>query len=120
MALITALRDTTRLRLGASFVLALLALTGGLSSASAQRPSHPQIGAQIWIEPGQTPDEIDRWFAVLESSHMPVARLFLMWNYIEPERDRWDFTLYDAAFRAAERHNVRVVATLTPNFGPTH
>ncbi|NOZ57327.1 MAG: hypothetical protein GXO73_11135, partial [Calditrichaeota bacterium] len=80
----------------------------------------PLIGAQIWIEPGQTPEQIDHWFATLAESHMPVARIFLSWNYLEPEPNRWDFSLYDAAFRAAEKHGVRIVATLTPDFGPTH
>jgi beta-galactosidase len=76
------------------------------------------MGAQIWIEPGQTPQEIDGWFAQLESAHMPVARLFMMWTYLETAPDHWDFTLYDAAFRSAEKHHVRIVATLTPNGPP--
>ena len=38
----------------------------------------PEFGAQVWIEPGQTPEEIDGWFATLERSRMPVARLFMM------------------------------------------
>ena len=80
--------------------------------------TRPQLGAQIWIEPGQTPVEIDGWFAQLEAAHMPVARLFMMWTYLEKSPDRWDFSLYDAAFRAAEKHHVRIVATLTPNGPP--
>ena len=78
----------------------------------------PQFGAQVWIEPGQTPAEIDGWFATLESSHMPVARLFMMWSYLEPKPGVWDWSLYDAAFRAAERHHVAIVATLTPSGPP--
>jgi len=80
----------------------------------------PLIGAQVWIEPGQTPEDIDRWFRTLAESGMPVARLFLMWNYLEPKPDVWDFTLFDLAFQAAEKHRVKIVATLTDNFGPTH
>jgi beta-galactosidase len=74
----------------------------------------PTMGAQVWIEPGQTPKEIDLWFAQLEQARMPVARVFLMWSYLEPKRERWDFTLYDCAFRSAQKHHIRVVATLTP------
>jgi beta-galactosidase len=91
-------------------------MTAGGAPAVAQ--SGPQLGAQIWIEPGQTPAEIDAWFAQLESSHMPVARLFMMWTYLEIAPDQWDFSLYDAAFRAAEKHHVHIVATLTPNGPP--
>jgi beta-galactosidase len=78
----------------------------------------PEIGAQVWIEPGQTPQQIDGWFATLESSHMPVARLFLMWSYLQTAPATWDFSLYDVAFRAAEKHHVRIVATLTPTGEP--
>jgi beta-galactosidase len=80
--------------------------------------TRPQLGAQIWIEPGQTPAEIDAWFAQLESAHMPVARLFMMWTYLETAPGQWDFSLYDAAFRSAEKHHVHIVATLTPNGPP--
>jgi beta-galactosidase len=68
----------------------------------------PLIGAQIWIESGQTPAQIDGWFRQLSEAHMPVARLFLMWPDLEPKRDVWDFALYDEAFRAAERYHVRI------------
>jgi hypothetical protein len=36
-----------------------------------------QLGAQIWIEPGQTPAEIDGWFRLLAEAKTPFARLFL-------------------------------------------
>jgi beta-galactosidase len=78
----------------------------------------PQFGAQVWIEPGQTPEQIDGWFATLEQGHMPVARLFLMWSYLEPTANGWDWSLYDAAFHSAERHHVAIVATLTPSGPP--
>ena len=87
-----------------------------LISGLARLPSEiPLLGAQVWIEPGQTPLEIDAWFAQLQTAHMPVARLFMMWSYLQPRRSKWDFSLYDVAFRSAEAHHVRIVATLTPS-----
>jgi len=97
-----------------TLLFATLLLPCGLAAQA------PQLGAQIWIEPGQTPREIDAWFARLESSRMPVARLFMMWSYLQPSAKEWDFTLYDAAFRAAEAHHVGIVATLTPSGYPLH
>jgi len=94
---------------------ALLVNPGPVVAHAGERPL---LGAQIWIEPGQTPDEIDGWFRELANSHMPVARLFLMWAYLEPRRDQWDFTEYDEAFKAAEKYHVRIVATLTPSGPP--
>ena len=83
-----------------------------------QAREHPLLGAQVWIEPGQTAAEIDGWFQRLADSHMPVARLFVMWSYLETAPDVWDYTLYDTAFRAAEKHRVKIVATLTPSGPP--
>lgn len=80
----------------------------------------PQIGAQVWIEPGQSQAEIDSWFKTLAEHNMPVARLFIMWNYIETQPGKWDFSLYDMAFRAAEKHGVTIQATLTANHGAAH
>ncbi len=89
-------------------------------AALAQTPAHlPQIGAQVWIEPGQTPSQIDGWFHELAQAHMPVARVFLMWSYLEVAPGQWDYSLYDEAFRAAEKYHVRIVATLTPSGPPT-
>lgn len=92
---------------------------GMLGAGRACAADKPLLGAQMWIEPGHTPLQIDNWFRVLAESHMPVARLFLMWPYLEPAPDQWDFTLYDAAFRSAEKYHVRIVATLTPNGLPS-
>ncbi|MDT5268739.1 MAG: beta-galactosidase [Acidobacteriota bacterium] len=109
-----------RLRMCArAFALSLLLIPLFIPAARAQ-DARPLLGAQIWIEPGQRPEDVERWFKMLADGHMPVARLFLMWNYIEREPGVWDFALYDRAFRAAEKYHVRVVATLTPNWGPAH
>lgn len=100
--------------------LSLLFIMPAVPAAHAQEGARPLLGAQIWIEPGQRPEEVERWFKTLADARMPVARLFLMWNYVEREPGVWDFELYDRAFRAAEKYHVRVVATLTPNWGPAH
>jgi beta-galactosidase len=54
----------------------------------------------------------------LSDKKMPVARVFMMWNYLEPEPDVWDFTLYDALFKSAEKYDVKITATLVPNSPP--
>ncbi|MBV8859182.1 MAG: beta-galactosidase [Acidobacteria bacterium] len=98
----------------------LVILAAGAGAAAQTQTARPLLGAQIWIEPGQRPEDVERWFKTLADGRMPVARLFLMWNYMEREPGVWDFALYDQAFRAAEKYHVRVVATLTPNWGPAH
>ncbi len=100
---------------GMQLIVVVLALLLSTLTGTAETPL---IGAQIWIEPGQTPAQIDGWFRELRDAHMPVARLFLMWPDLEPKKDVWDFTLYDEAFKAAEKYHVRIVATLTPGGPP--
>lgn len=78
----------------------------------------PEVGAQIWIEPGQTDEEIDHWFGTLRQHKMGITRLFVMWNFMETAPGQWNFKEYDAAFAAAQKHNVKIVATLMPNHGP--
>ena len=93
----------------------LLSMIASLALWPAYAADRPLLGAEIWIEPGQTPFQIDTWFRELADSHMPVARLFLMWPYLESTPNEWNFTLYDAAFRAAEKYHIHIVATLTPS-----
>lgn len=78
------------------------------------------VGAEIWIEPGQTEQDIDGWFALAADNGMKSVRVFLMWNYIEQQKGKWDFRLYDAAFDAADRHGISIEATLCAIHGPAH
>ncbi|MEM8875915.1 MAG: beta-galactosidase [Planctomycetota bacterium] len=78
------------------------------------------LGSQIWIEPDATAEQIDTLFAKAATSGLGMARLFLMWNWIEREPAVWDFGIWDQAFDAAERHDIRIKATLTANSGPWH
>lgn len=74
----------------------------------------PQIGAQVFIEPGQTPEDVEQWFQILEENKMPVCRIRMFEAHMRRADGSYDFSLYDAAFRAAERHHVKVFATLFP------
>jgi len=100
------------------FLLAIalsVAFTPGMRAAE-----RPLIGAQVWIQPGQTPEEIDGWFRQLAESYMPVARVWIVWDYVQTGPGRWDFSLYDATFRSAEKYKVKVVATLTAWDAPSY
>jgi len=77
----------------------------------------PQIGGQVFIEPGQTPQDIDDWFRILEENEMPVCRIRMFETHMHRPDGTYDFSLYDEAFRAAERHHVHVFATLFPADG---
>lgn len=74
----------------------------------------PMIGAQIIIEPGQNAEQIDGWFKTLKDNGMYLCRIRLFEAYIHQSDGSWDFTLFDKAFKAAEKYNIKVFATLFP------
>jgi beta-galactosidase len=80
----------------------------------AEEPQYPLIGAQVFIEPGQTQQDIDHWFKVLEESGMTICRIRMFESYMKNESGNWDFTLFDTAFKAAERHGIKVYGTFFP------
>ena len=83
-------------------------------AAYSQSPSLPQIGAQVFIEPGQTSADIDKWFRILNESGMKVCRIRMFEIHMHRADGTWDFSLYDQAFRSAEKYGVNVFATLFP------
>lgn len=85
-------------------------------SLSAQNSGRqlPFLGAQVFIEPGQTPDEIDSWFRVMKENYMTVCRIRMFESYVHKGDSVWDFSLFDEAFYAAERHGIHIFATLFP------
>lgn len=78
------------------------------------KPNLPFIGAQVFIEPGQTPEEIDTWFRTLKENHFTVCRIRMFESYMRKAGGTWDFTLFDHAFRSAEKHGIKVFGTIFP------
>ncbi len=74
----------------------------------------PFIGAQVFIEPGQTAGEIDQWFRVLRENNFTVCRIRMFESYMRNEDGSWDFTLFDNAFRSADKYGIKVFATVFP------
>ena len=54
------------------FCLSLLTV---LTLRAAPPAELPQIGAQVFIEPGQSSKDVDDWFRILEENGMPVCRI---------------------------------------------
>ena len=74
----------------------------------------PLIGAQVFIEPGQSEAQIDNWFKILRDNHFELCRIRLFETHINKGGKQWDFSLYDQAFAAAEKYNIKVFLTLFP------
>jgi beta-galactosidase len=79
--------------------------------------SVPFVGAQVFIEPGQTKEEISNWFRLMSEHKMSACRIRMFESYMRDTAYNWDFELFDIAFQAAEKYGVRIWATLYPVTG---
>lgn len=78
--------------------------------AQTTATSIPFVGAEVFIEPGQTPEEIDTWFKTMKQQGITVCRIRMFESYMKKDVQHWDFSLFDNAFRSAEKHGIRVFA----------
>ena len=96
-----------------SIVLSLSFATTKLS-AQIEPNEAPFFGAQVFIEPEQTPEQIDNWFQILKENEMSVCRIRMFESYMKDEDGNWDYTLFDYAFKSAEKYDIKILATLFP------
>lgn len=82
-------------------------------SFSADR-TVPSVGAQVFIEPGQSREDVASWFDSMQDAGMKVCRIRLHESHIN-KGGVWDFSIYDYAFDQAADHGIKVFATLFPN-----
>ena len=71
------------------------------------------IGAEIFVEPGQTQAEIYHWFKIMSDHGMRLTRIRMFENYMR-KGDNWDFSLFEIAFLAAEKYDIKIYANLFP------
>lgn len=74
----------------------------------------PVMGAQVFIEPGQSEEETDQWFRTLKENGMDICRIRMFESYMIQSDGSWDFSLFDRAFRIAEKYDVKVMGTFFP------
>jgi len=82
--------------------------------SSKQQATPLLTGAEVFIEPGQTPKEIDTWFLRLKEAGMMVTRIRLFETYMHKADGSWDYTLFDAAYIAAEKYGIKIYGNLFP------
>lgn len=88
-----------------------------ISMFAAAQPlelNEPLIGAQVVIESGQSAEEIEALFAILKANSMQLCRIRMFESYMPGGQGNRDFSTFDIAFRAAERYEIKIFATLFP------
>lgn len=86
-------------------------------TSQIQKEQPPVIGGQIFIEPGQSEAETELWFRRMKENGMKICRIRMFESYMRDVSGEWDFTLFDRAFRLAEKYDVKILATLFPRTG---
>lgn len=84
------------------------------------RPGTRRLGAQLWLEQDADAERVDFLVRQGAEAGLDLLRIFLVWPWMEPSPQEWVYDPFDAAFEAAERHDIGIKATLTANSGPWH
>ena len=84
------------------------------SAAQKSMSDVPVFGAQIFIEPGQTPEDIDTWFRLLKENGMKTTRIRMFESYMHKADGTWDFSLFDLAFKSADKYGIQIYCTIFP------
>ncbi|NJK95306.1 MAG: hypothetical protein HC905_10670 [Bacteroidales bacterium] len=74
----------------------------------------PMIGAEVFIEPGQSPELIDSWYRLMKENGLTICRTRMFENYMRKPDGSWDFTLFDYAYKAADKYGIKVWGNLFP------
>ncbi len=97
-------------------ILLILLLSG--YDVFGQKTEYPMIGAQVFVEPGQSAEEVRGFMRTLKACNMTVCRMRMFEDHMKRPDGTWDFTLYDAAFDEAARQGIKVFATVFPSCDP--
>jgi beta-galactosidase len=82
---------------------------------TAVQKAAPEIGAEVFIEPGQSPEEIEIWFRRMKEGGMTVTRIRMFESYMHKPDGTWDYTLFDYAFKSAEKYGIKIYCNLFPS-----
>lgn len=96
------------------FLFLFLSLVNFKTKAQPMQELTPMIGAEIFIEPGQTPELIDGWFKTMKEHGMSICRIRMFETYMHKPDGTWDHTLFDLAYKAAEKNGIKVWGNLFP------
>ncbi|MFV0593999.1 MAG: beta-galactosidase [Draconibacterium sp.] len=102
-----------------AILIILLIAIPHILPAQVSKTDPLQFGAEIFIEPGQSDEDVESWFRTLSDNNMHLTRIRMFENYMKDANGNWDFSLFDKAFEFAAKYNVKIYANLFPATGFT-
>ena len=70
------------------------------------------LGSMYWINPKYSLDDFRKDLRRVKENHLSMLRIFIQWEYVEPRRNQFDFSIYDTFFQAAEEAGIDLMPTL--------
>jgi len=71
-----------------------------------------RLGAEYFLNRTDTAESIRHHFQMMHQYGLTIARIFIIWDDIERERDQWDLHRYDWIYDAAQESDIKIAATL--------
>ncbi len=97
-------------------VLAVASNARGQQTESAARlaplTDQLRLGAEYFRNRTDTQETVRHHFQMMHKYGLTIARIFIIWDDIERERDQWDLHRYDWIYDAAQESNIKIAATL--------
>jgi beta-galactosidase len=72
----------------------------------------PIVGAEYFLNRDDTQELVQKHFRVMREHGLTVARVFVIWNDIEPRPGTWTFERYDWIYDAAAANGIHIATTL--------
>jgi beta-galactosidase len=86
-------------------------------ASSASNPADPllgkvRLGAEFFLNTTETRESVFGHFRAMRETGLTIARIFTLWDQIEREQGKWDFTRYDWIYDAAAENGIQIANTL--------
>jgi beta-galactosidase len=94
------------------FSAALLPALPATAQSRAPILDRIRIGAEFFLNANETRESVFHHFSRMRETGLTVARIFTLWDHIEPEQGRWDLSRYDWIYDAAAQNGIFIANTL--------
>ena len=70
------------------------------------------LGSMYWVNPKYSLDDFRADMRRVKENKLTFLRTFIQWEYVEVERDKFDFSIFDPFFQAAAEEGIGLMPTL--------
>ncbi len=70
------------------------------------------LGSMYWVNPRYSLEDFRTDMRRVRENKITLLRIFIQWEYVEVERNKFDFSFFDTFFRAAEEEGIGLMPTL--------